>query len=104
MAPRRRQPSSTCSSASACSRNEPRMAGPVLAFVEHAGGEPDRLSLESLALARGLATNLGVPLEAVLLGSGTDAVASHLGAHGVGHVHVAIDPRLDDFAPAAWGA
>jgi hypothetical protein len=29
------------------------MSGAVLTFVEHAGGEPDRLSLEALALARG---------------------------------------------------
>lgn len=80
------------------------MSGPVLAFVEHAGGEPDRLSLEALALARELATKLAVPLEAVLLGSSTEGVAGELGAHGVRQAHVAIDPRLDDFAPAAWGA
>jgi electron transfer flavoprotein alpha subunit len=79
------------------------VSGPVLTFVEHAGGEPDRLSLEALALARALATKLGAPLEAVLLGSATEDVAGQLGAHGVGTAHVAIDPRLDDFAPAAWG-
>jgi electron transfer flavoprotein alpha subunit len=80
------------------------MTAPVLVFVEHAGGEPDRLSLEALALARELATKLGAPLDAVLLGSATEGVASELGPHGVGLAHVAIDPRLDDFAPAAWGA
>ena len=80
------------------------MTSPVLAFVEHAGGAPDRLSLEALALARDLATKLGAPLDAVLLGSGAEAVATQLGAHGVGLAHVATDARLDDFAPAAWGA
>jgi hypothetical protein len=55
------------------------MSGPVLAFVEHAGGEPDRLSLEAVALARGLATALGAPLEAVILGSGAEAAAARLG-------------------------
>ncbi|HYK94320.1 MAG TPA: electron transfer flavoprotein subunit alpha/FixB family protein [Candidatus Dormibacteraeota bacterium] len=80
------------------------MSGPVLAFVEHAGGEPDRLSLEALTLARGLATKLGAPLDAVVLGSAADGVAGQLGPHGVGLAHVATDARLDDFAPAAWGA
>ena len=44
------------------------MSGAVLAFVEHTSTEPDRLSLESLSLARQLATTLGVPLDAVVLG------------------------------------
>ncbi|MEZ0241528.1 MAG: electron transfer flavoprotein subunit alpha/FixB family protein [Chloroflexota bacterium] len=80
------------------------MSGAILAFVEHAGGEPDRLSLEALALAHGLARKLGVPLDAIVLGSDGDAVAARLGPYGVGLAHVAVDSRLDDFAPAAWGA
>src|SRR5512143_1834823 len=80
------------------------MSSPVVAFVEHAAGEPDRLSLEALALARGLAARLGAPLEAVLVGSGARAVATRLGSAGVGTAHVAEDARLDDYAPAAWGA
>ena len=80
------------------------MSGPVLVFVEHAGGEADRLSLEALALARGLAATLGVPLDAVLLGSTAEAAAGQLGSSGVGLAHIADDRRLDDYAPAAWGA
>src|SRR5690348_640343 len=80
------------------------MSGPVLAFIEHAGGEPDRLSLEALALARGLSASLGVPLEAIVLGSPGDAVAARLGAFGAAAVHVADSAQLDDFAPAAWAA
>ena len=79
------------------------MSGPVLVFVEHAGGEADRLSLEALALARGLAATLGVPLDAVLLGSTAEAAAGQLGSSGVGLAHIADDRRLDDYAPAAWG-
>jgi electron transfer flavoprotein alpha subunit len=80
------------------------MSGAVLTFVEHAGGEPDRLSLEALALARGLAEKLGSPLDAMVLGSAAEGVAGQFGGHGVGLAHVATDARLDDFAPAAWGA
>jgi electron transfer flavoprotein alpha subunit len=80
------------------------MSGSVLVFVEHAGGEPDRLSLEALALAQALARALGASLDAVVLGSTGEVVASKLGSYGVGLAHVATDTRLDDFAPAAWGA
>lgn len=80
------------------------MSGTVLVFVEHAGGEPERLSLEALTFGRGLAAQLDAKLDAVLLGSGTEGVAGMLGSAGVGLAHVAVDPRLDDFAPAAWGA
>ena len=80
------------------------MSGPVLAFVEHAGSEPDRLSLEALALARGLAKALGVPLDAVLLGSGAEAMTAQLGPYGVGLAHVATGSRFDDYAPAAWAS
>jgi electron transfer flavoprotein alpha subunit len=80
------------------------MSGAVVVFVEHAGTEPDRLSLEALALGRRLAASLGSPLDAALLGTGAEAAAEPLGNHGVGLAHVAADPRLDDYAPAAWGA
>ena len=76
----------------------------VLAFVEHAGGEADRLSLEALSLARGLAGRLGVQLDAVLLGTGADGAASRLGTYGVGLAHVAGDALFDDYAPAGWAA
>src|SRR5207244_5341546 len=52
---------------------------------------------------RGLAKQLGVPLDAIVLGSDAETVA-RLGKHGVGLAHVATDPRLDDYAPAAWAA
>jgi electron transfer flavoprotein alpha subunit len=80
------------------------MSGAVMVFVEHSNGEPDRLSLEALALGRSLAASLGEPLDAIVLGSGADAAAARLGSHGVGLAHVAEDSRLDDYAPAAWAA
>src|SRR6185312_9720384 len=79
------------------------VSGAVVAFVEHDGGEADRLSLEALALAHGLAKQLGAPLDAIVLGSDAASVA-RLGRYGVGLAHVAADKRLDDYAPAAWAA
>ena len=80
------------------------MSGTVLVFVEQAAGDPDRLSLEARTLARGVAGALGAPLDAVVLGTGAEAVAKRLGAYGVGLAHVASEARFDDYAPAAWGA
>jgi electron transfer flavoprotein alpha subunit len=80
------------------------VTGAVLVFVEHAGGEPDRLSLEAIALGRRVATALGGPLDAVLLGTGADTASARLGTHGVGLSHVATDAKFDDYAPAAWAA
>jgi len=82
------------------------MSGPVLVFVEHAGGEADRVSLESLAFARGLAAALGgATVEALLVGGGSTALASSLAAHGVATVHVVDDARIEGaYAPGAWGA
>ena len=80
------------------------MSGPVIVFVEHAGGEVDRLSLEALTVARGVAATLGSSLEGVLVGTGAGAVGRLLGATGVATALVAEDARLDAYAPAAWAA
>ena len=80
------------------------MSGPVLALVEHAGGEPDRLSLEALALGRRVAEALGTGLEAVVIGADGRSLAGGLGAHGVGRVHIVVSDQLADYAPAAWAA
>jgi electron transfer flavoprotein alpha subunit len=79
----------------------------VLVLVEHAAGEPDELSLQALALARGYAAAIDGAIAAVLIGAaGRDATAT-LGAHGVTSAFVAQHDALDDpdgFAPDAWAA
>jgi len=80
------------------------VSGPVLVLVEHAAGEPDRLSLEALAFASSLAGSLGADVEAVLVGPGSAGVAASLGGHGVRTAHVVADGRLDAYAPAAFAS
>jgi electron transfer flavoprotein alpha subunit len=70
----------------------------VVVLVEHGPEGVDELSLQALALARGL----GEPLAALLVGPGGAEAAADLGAHGVASAHVAEDARLDAFAPGAW--
>ena len=76
----------------------------ILTIVEHAEGRVDRLSLEALVLARRLAAGGVGPVHAVLIGEGARAAAAGLAGQGVAVAHVAEDPRLAEFAPAAWAA
>jgi electron transfer flavoprotein alpha subunit len=84
------------------------MSGPVIVLVEAPGGEPDRLSLEALSMANGLAGALGggTAVEAVLMGAGASAptAAAALAGYGVAIAHVPSDSRLEAYAPAAWAA
>jgi electron transfer flavoprotein alpha subunit len=67
----------------------------IMVYVEDAG---DELSAQAITFARAL----GEDVQAVLAGPGAEGHAAGLGAHGVSVCHVAADPRLDAFAPAAW--
>jgi electron transfer flavoprotein alpha subunit len=74
----------------------------ILVVVEHSAGRPDRVSQEALAVARRLGVDLGREVSAVLVGSGAREAAALLGPFGVAVVHIADDPRLEAYAPAAW--
>jgi electron transfer flavoprotein alpha subunit len=74
----------------------------ILVLVEHEQGTPSELSLEALTLGRRLAGELGVPLEAVVVGREGRAAAEQLGAYGASRVYAVVDDRLADYAPAAW--
>jgi electron transfer flavoprotein alpha subunit len=67
----------------------------VLVLVEHADGAVDRISAETLAMARGHGE-----VRAVLFGS-AESVAGELASHGVA---VATVVAIDRYAPMAWAA
>ena len=69
----------------------------ILTVVEHDRGALNELSLQALALARGLGE-----VEAVILGSSGAGLAYRLGVHGVSKVHVADHELLADYGPDAW--
>jgi electron transfer flavoprotein alpha subunit len=75
----------------------------IVVFVEHDGARPSRSSLEALAMARGLAATSGGEVAAILVGPGSREVAGSLGTFGVTAARVVEDPRLESYAPAAWG-
>jgi electron transfer flavoprotein alpha subunit len=74
----------------------------VLAVIEHVAGAPTMLSLEVLTMAGRLAKETDQPLEAVAIGPKGAATAGILSSYGVSTLHVADDPRLAEYAPAAW--
>jgi len=74
----------------------------VLAFLEHVGGAPTSLSLELLTMARRLAQQMGVRLEALVIGGSGASASGILSTYGVSVLHVADDERLTAYAPAAW--
>ena len=76
----------------------------ILVLVEHADGQPERVSLETLSLARRLGTEMGEPVHAVLFGAGARDAAGQLAGRGVGVAHAVEDDRLVAFAPVAWAA
>ena len=74
----------------------------VLVLAEHAGGAVTDPSLQTIALARSLAS--GQPVHALLVGPGATDAAPSLGAHGVAVAHAAEHQAFSAFAPDAWAA
>src|ERR1700730_16887467 len=74
----------------------------VLTFIEHVDGAPTMLSLEVLTMAARLARNMGVPLDAVAIGPQGAAARGILTSYQVATLHLVDDPRLAEYAPAAW--
>jgi electron transfer flavoprotein alpha subunit len=76
----------------------------ILGIIDHDRGKLNDVSLEMLTLARGLAEQLGQPLEAVLTGEVGRPLAEGLARFGVTGAHLVVHEGLDDYAPAAWAA
>ena len=74
----------------------------ILVLVELENGSANEVSLETLALARSMSSEI----EAVVVGvvPDRDALSAELGAHGVRAVHQAVGEAFESFAGAAWAA
>jgi electron transfer flavoprotein alpha subunit len=59
----------------------------LLVLIDHSGGQPRKISLQLLAAARSVASDLGAEVSAVWLGAGAAGAAATLGAHGAARVH-----------------
>ena len=74
----------------------------VLVVIEVAESKPVDLGLETLALARQLADNLGGDVTAVAFGAGLENIGEKLIAHGADQVLVNDNAIFDNFHAEAW--
>ena len=74
----------------------------VWVYAEFRNGRIAPVSFELLGVGRKLADKRGVPLSAVLLGSGLDGAAEKLVAYGADKVFRADDPALANFTDDAY--
>ena len=71
--------------------------GNVWVFVEQEGGKIADVSLELICKGRELADQLGVKVEALLLGNNVEHCCGTLFQYGCDNVFLAEDPRLEPF-------
>jgi len=71
----------------------------ILVYVDHDRGVLDEFSLQAVAAAR----SLDADVQAVMVGADAVTAAARLGEFGVTTTHVAVDPRIADYAPMASG-
>ena len=81
------------------------MADKIWVVLQQREGSLHRMSLETVAAGRSLADLVQGTVEAVLVGSGVNALAVELaGELGLAALHVADDPGLEDYTPEAYVA
>jgi len=80
------------------------MARRIWAVVQHRDGKLHRGSLEVIAAAQQLADALGGSAEAVVLGSGIEALGSEVAGHQLAAVRVADHPLLASYTPGGYVA
>ena len=74
----------------------------LLVLVEHDRGAITEGAREALTAGRDLAEQMGVELEAVIIGEGADDVVDEATTHGAETVHVVTHDLLTDYGPDAW--
>lgn len=74
----------------------------IMGLIEHDRGKLNELSLEMLTFGRRLAGQLGVPLQAVLMGEMARPLVERLSTYGISTLHLVQHDGLDDYAPEAW--
>jgi electron transfer flavoprotein alpha subunit len=78
------------------------MSNGILVFIEHKGGVANKSSLEAIAAAQSLGTELGQKVSLVVLGADVSGLAQELTAYDVEKVICATNPKLADYTPDAY--
>jgi electron transfer flavoprotein alpha subunit len=78
------------------------MSEGILVFVEHRNGVLNKTSLEAIAAAQGLASQLQQPVNAVLVGSDVNALAQEIAGYNLAKVVKATNGKLAEYTPDGY--
>ncbi|HET9478602.1 MAG TPA: electron transfer flavoprotein subunit alpha/FixB family protein [Pyrinomonadaceae bacterium] len=78
------------------------MSNGILVFIEHKGGVANKSSLEAIAAAQTLGSQLQQTVSAVVLGSDVSNLAQEIAAYDLAKVISATSPKLSDYTPDAY--
>jgi electron transfer flavoprotein alpha subunit len=78
------------------------MSNGLLVFIEHKGGVANRSSVEAIAAAQALGSQLGQKVTAVVLGADVAALAQEIAGYDLEKVIVGTNPKLADYTPDAY--
>ncbi|PYV61958.1 MAG: electron transfer flavoprotein subunit alpha/FixB family protein [Acidobacteria bacterium] len=80
------------------------MPDTILVVVEQREGKLNRVSWETLVAGQAIAADTGWALEAAVVGSGVNAIASEVAAKKVGKVYDMESPALNPYTPDSFSA
>lgn len=78
------------------------MSNGILVFIEHRNGVLNKTSLEAMAAAQSLASQLQQPVSAILLGSDVSALAQEIVGYDLARVLCASNAQLGDYTPDGY--
>lgn len=78
------------------------MSSGILVFIEHRDGVANKASLEGIAAAQSLASQLQQPVTAVALGADVNELAQQLAAYDIQKVVHARNAKLADYTPDGY--
>ena len=78
------------------------MSNGILVFIEHKGGVANKSSIEAIAAAQKLGSELQQSVSAVVLGNDISALAQEIAGYDVEKVICATNEKLADYTPDAY--
>lgn len=78
------------------------MSSGILVFIEHRDGVLNKTSLEAVAAAQSLGSQLQQPVTAVLLGADPGTLAQEIAVYDLAKVVKAVNPKLADYTPDGY--
>src|SRR5215211_6148997 len=78
------------------------MSRGILVFIEHKSGTANRSSIEAIAAAQALGSQLQQSVTAIVLGADVAGLAQEIAAYDLSKVVAATNPKLAEYTPDAY--